>query len=317
MRKQTTMTNTGVEGPGGTRRPLIIGEALFDVYPDGTEVLGGAPFNVAWHLQPLGAQPQLVTRVGNDRRGATISQRMQGWGLDVGGVQTDPTHPTGRVSVVLGEAGPEFDIVADQAYDFLDATVDVTELVGGPPALIYHGSLITRHEKSAAAVHAYRSRTAAPVFLDVNLRAPWWSKESVAHSLLGARWAKLNSDELRQLSELSSDVTGNDLLEAAKHFRSDHALEAVVLTRGETGAAVVLEESIIEARPKAVISGGDTVGAGDAFSAACIAGILCGWPWRTTLDRAMDLAAVVCSLRGAICNDRNLYHRLLGDWTES
>ena len=50
-------------------RPLIFGEVLFDRFPDGSIVLGGAPFNIAWHLQAFKQSPLFISRVGDDPLG--------------------------------------------------------------------------------------------------------------------------------------------------------------------------------------------------------------------------------------------------------
>ena len=86
------------------KRPVIFGEVLFDRFPDGSTVLGGAPFNVAWNLKALGLDPLLVSRVGRDDLGADILAAMSEWGLDTAGVQTDAGHPTGTVEVTLEDA---------------------------------------------------------------------------------------------------------------------------------------------------------------------------------------------------------------------
>lgn len=80
-------------------RICLFGEVLFDHFPDGKQVLGGAPFNVAWHLQALGQAPLFISRVGTDPEGEQIRRSMDDWGMDLGGLQTDPALPTGRVSV--------------------------------------------------------------------------------------------------------------------------------------------------------------------------------------------------------------------------
>ena len=56
---------------------LVFGEALFDCFPGGEQVLGGAPFNVAWHLQALGDQPIFISRIGNDRLGIHFFVRLK------------------------------------------------------------------------------------------------------------------------------------------------------------------------------------------------------------------------------------------------
>ena len=82
-------------------QPLIFGEVLFDRFPDGSEVLGGAPFNVAWHLQGFGLRPRLISRIGEDRAGRRVVEAMDRWGLDTAGVQRDLRRPTGAVDIVF------------------------------------------------------------------------------------------------------------------------------------------------------------------------------------------------------------------------
>ncbi len=111
------------------QRPLIFGEVLFDVMPDGTRVLGGAPFNVAWHLEAFGLRPLMITRVGVDESGDEVLTAMASWGMDTSGVQRDDTYPTGRVEVDLDDGEPTFHILPDQAYDHLDCGLATSGLV--------------------------------------------------------------------------------------------------------------------------------------------------------------------------------------------
>jgi fructokinase len=295
-------------------RPVIVGEVLFDVYPDGTKVRGGAPFDVAWHLQALDLRPLLITRVGADALGMKILREMREWDMDVSGVQLDPQHPTGQVRVYTTGRDPTFDICENQSYDHLDPGVEVKALAGVTPCLIYHGTLITRSETSAEAVYAYRARTAAPVFLDVNLRSPWWSGASVSRALLGARWLKLNADELSALAGAPAACTKAELVRSARDLKDKHALELVVVTLSEAGAFMVWQDQLLEGRPSIMVCNGDNMGAGDAFSAALIAGLIQGCNPETTLNRALDLAAVMCTVRGAVSHDRGLYQRLVDEW---
>lgn len=297
-------------------RPVIVGEVLFDVFPDGGRQLGGAPFNVAWHLEALGFSPLLVTRIGTDPPGDRVVREMTNWGLDVRGVQRDPEHPTGEVQVRLENGEPSFEIAADQAYDYLSDELGLTALDDGQAALVYHGTLINRTEPSRRAVQGLRSRSEAPVFLDVNLRPPWWSVGAVKQSLFGARWVKLNLDELRRLSD-EPDGGGLEPLEAAQSFRETFALEAVIVTRGAGGAMLVLQDRVLDRQPPVVVRPRDTVGAGDAFSAVFIAGLVAGWEPEVCLGRALDLAALMCTVRGAVSHDRGLYSRVLSEWGEA
>ena len=82
-------------------RPVIFGEVLFDHFPDGSRVLGGAPFNVAWHLRGFGANPLVISAVGGDSEGREVLERMTSWDLATDGIQTDEEHPTGRVTASI------------------------------------------------------------------------------------------------------------------------------------------------------------------------------------------------------------------------
>ncbi len=120
-------------------RACIFGEVLFDHFPDGRRVLGGAPFNVAWNLAALGEDPLLLSRVGTDAEGDSVRVAMQVWGLDTCGVQKGPGEHTGQVRVRIEDGEPAYDIVRPVAWDAIEA-------VGSTPGcgLLYHGSLALR-----------------------------------------------------------------------------------------------------------------------------------------------------------------------------
>ncbi|MGD8910729.1 MAG: PfkB family carbohydrate kinase, partial [Chromatiales bacterium] len=120
-----------------SNRITVFGEVLFDCFPGGEKILGGAPFNVAWNLCAFGQRPWFVSRVGEDDEGRTIRQAMASWGMDTGGVQSDPQHATGQVQVSLDQGEPSYDIVDAVAYDFIEAG----ELDPQPCRMLYHGSL--------------------------------------------------------------------------------------------------------------------------------------------------------------------------------
>ena len=180
-----------------SKPPVIFGEALFDCFSDGTQVLGGAPFNVAWHLAAFGAEPVFVSSVGGDALGDRIERAMANRGMSKLGLQRNSFHGTGTVQVTLSEGEPSYDIVADRAYDHIDAAALPSLPSGG---LLYHGSLALRGEDSTAALRALREQTDAAVFVDVNLRDPWWDAQRVQAMIDGATWAKLNADELLLLA---------------------------------------------------------------------------------------------------------------------
>ena len=314
--RRRSLGNSDAVRSGLSGRPVVVGEVLFDHFPDGSQRLGGAPFNVAWHLEALRFEPLLLTRVGADPSGDRIVREMIEWGLDVSGVQRDAEHPTGQVRVRLDSGEPAFEIAGDQAYDYLQGDIDLKSLVGGSAALVYHGTLIGRSELSCRAVQTLRSRSEVPVFLDVNLRPPWWSEGTVKQLLFGASWVKLNLAELSLLSEPARGRP-NDPVAAAQRFRDTFALDAVIVTRGAQGALLVTRDRVVDRQPPAVVRPVDTVGAGDAFSAVLVAGLIAGWEPELSLARALDLSALICTVRGAVMDDREVYSGLLDEWREA
>jgi fructokinase len=288
-------------------RPIVFGEVLFDRFPDGSNVLGGAPFNVAWNLQALGLAPLFVSRVGRDDLGDEILAAMRAWGLDDAGVQVDEVHPTGTVEVTLEDGEPRFEIAAGRAYDFIAAE----SLPAVPDAgALYHGSLALRTEASRLALDRLRPRAAGPILMDVNLRDPWWNPDLVGRWMGAAHWVKLNEDELAHLVPEEKD-----LRRRAAHLLGQGALRGIVVTRGADGAYACGREGWThEPAPAVAARVVDTVGAGDAFSSVVILGLARGWPIATVLARAQEFAAGVVGLRGATTTDRKFYDAYRTDW---
>lgn len=297
---------------GTSARPVIFGEVLFDCFEDGGRVLGGAPFNVAWHLAGFGLAPLFVSRVGADELGERVLAAMAEWGLDVTGVQRDPLHPTGSVQVTLSGGQPEYRILPDQAYDYIDVDAASAALGGGRPALVYHGSLGTRNRVSRKTLEGLRA-SGAPAFVDINLRTPWWNRPGVDGLLRGARWVKLSDEELVVLAGPGTAESAG-LEAAARALRARYGCELLIVTQGDEGGVFVTADGGGRIAPAAVAELVDSVGAGDAFSAVTILGLLRGWDLPETFGRAAQFAAYVCGLRGATTHDRRFYEEPLREW---
>lgn len=299
-------------GGGGSARPVILGEVLFDQFSDGTTVLGGAPFNVAWHLQGFGLDPLFISRVGADALGDRVQEAMADWGMSLAGLQIDSHRPTGVVQVRLEGGQPHYSILPYQAYDFIEPTSALQAVANLDGRCLYHGSLIARHAISQSTLQALRAR-GLPVFLDINLRAPWWNLASVFNLLDGTRWLKLNDAELAVIrGGLLPDA---EIAPAAEGLRRSHGLELLAVTLGADGALIVTaEETLRVASPTVDVV--DTVGAGDAFSAVMLLGLWHNWPLPLTLSRAAEFAAAVCRQRGAIGNDRAVYAAHITRWSD-
>lgn len=281
--------------------PLIIfGEVLFDCFPTGDQVLGGAPFNVAWHLQALGDGPLFVSRIGNDDKGAQIVDAMTDWGMERMALQTDPIHPTGQVQVSFADGEPSYNITPNCAYDFIDQTA----LESAPAAgILYHGSLGVRNDISRETLSSLLKNIDCSVFLDVNLRPPWWSRQDVVEQLRQACWVKLNEHELRQLGFVAPMLE-----QAMTAMQSDFPVRHLIVTRGEQGAIVrTLNGEFHSVAPQSATQIVDTVGAGDAFCAMYIHGLIHQWPISDILSKAQQFASQVIGIRGATPNQPGFY----------
>lgn len=296
-------------------RPIIFGEILFDCFPDGHDVLGGAPFNVAWHLQGFGLSPLLISAVGEDAPGARIQAAMRDWGMDLTGLQTNQ-QPTGSVQVSFNDGEPAYDIVADRAWDAIDASQARASVEDLPVMLLYHGTLALRSHASRNALETLRDGLRLPTLVDVNLRPPWWQQEVVRGSLSQARWGKLNDHELRDASN-SEGLPEADLATMAQNLRARHGLDLLVVTEGAKGALLVTSTEVVQEAPPPVSEIVDTVGAGDAFSAVLVVGILQGWPLQLSLRRALHFAADIVAQRGATHADPALYQRHRQRWQDA
>lgn len=285
----------------------IFGEVLFDHFPDGSVVLGGAPFNVAWHLQAFKQNPCFISRIGEDETGAAVQAGMENWRMDLSGLQHDTEHPTGAVQVKIEQGEPSYLIMPEQAYDFIDADQLPANTTDG---LLYHGSLALRHSVSRQALARLKQNHRGKVFMDVNLREPWWDKTEVLAWVDEADWVKLNHLELRALRAGSTDFDA-----AMQEFLTKHRLQGLVVTRGEKGAvAINAVGEIATAEPVKALQVVDTVGAGDAFASVLMQGIHLDWPLQLTLERAQSFASGIVGRRGATVQDAGFYRSFVEGW---
>jgi fructokinase len=286
----------------------IFGEVLYDVFPDGQQVLGGAPFNVAWHAQAFGLAPHFISRVGNDAQGDRVIAAMRDWGMPLHGLQQDSVHPTGRVQVSLtADHEPAYDIVSGSAWDFIDSTLL-------PPCgdcrMLYHGTLALRNAVSRRALETLKRRAPGATFIDVNLRAPWWDPEGVIAQLAGVRWTKLNSHELELLAPVAPGTEG-----AIERFMERYAPELLIVTRGDAGAlALSGAGETVHVAPDRAHPVTDTVGAGDAFTAVVLLGLLRHWALPEIMQRAQAFASAIVGRRGATVDDMAFYQPFLDHW---
>ena len=295
-----------------SKTPIVIfGEVLFDCFQGSEPVLGGAPFNVAWHLHAFRTSPQIITAVGDDELGEKIKSAMHHWGMSTNFVQTKKEYETGVVNIEIKDNEPHYTIRENCAYDNID---NVTLPKWEEKAFLYHGSLATRNQKSKATLANLLEQQLFNRFIDVNLRTPWWNKAEVLSSIASAYFVKLNIDELCLLSDSSKDMPWLDL---AKSFKFDHDIKHLLITRGGDAASLIDDKNTVYTQPCPPDQGTlvDTVGAGDAYSSVVLLGIYERWSWPTTLERAQEFASYIVTQRGATSKDLDIYNAFRKRWS--
>lgn len=283
----------------------VFGEVLFDHFPDGQSVLGGAPFNVAWHLQAFGLAPFFISQVGQDEQGQKIVQAMRQWRMNEDGLAQSEHQVTGRVDIKIVNNEPEYDIISPSAWDFIPVAVTPMEC-----QMTYHGSLAMRHQHNRDSFRHLISNNKQRIFLDVNLRNPWWQLDEVLQMVARCDWLKLNIDELKLLfpSNLS-------LLKQLEQVIKHNQLQGVILTQGSEGAMLMTSDgNQYSVEPESSINIVDTVGAGDAFTSVIITGIIKNWPLATTIKRAQQFASKIVGQRGATVSDLSFYRSFTQQW---
>ncbi|MEN8213313.1 MAG: PfkB family carbohydrate kinase, partial [Pseudomonadota bacterium] len=225
---------------------------------------------------------------------------MQQWGMRSDALQLDPQRPTGRVSVSFNAGEPAYDIVPQVAYDAI-----VAEAVKCDCRLLYHGSLALREATSRSTAELIKAGKPDTVFVDVNLRSPWWQKEQLLEMVADADWVKLNGDELALLAPSADGAA----------FVAEHELQGLVLTHGADGAEIMTADGErILIRPEKAVPVIDTVGAGDAFASIMILGLDLDWPIEQTAQRAQAFASALVGKRGATVSDPAFYRPFIDAW---
>lgn len=277
-----------------------IGEALFDCFEDHAN-LGGAPLNATLVAHALGTdfqlRGQMVSRVGQDDLGRQIDETLQQRKVDTSTIQIDPTAPTGRVNVQLFNGQPEYDIIENVAWDYIEWNDRIAKIAHQAAGVTF-GTLAQRNPTSRETIWKFLETASSAIrFFDVNLRQKFFSTEILKTSCELANAVKLNKEELAVVSQhlqLNAADPGQHLLES-------YNLRAIVLTHGEKGTELItaagrFKGPVPNYTPE---EGSDPVGAGDACGATCLLGLILNWPPERIVNNANRVGAFVASRKGA------------------
>jgi fructokinase len=276
-----------------------LGELLWDIFHEGKQ-LGGAPANFAYMTNLLGDTGIVASRVGKDALGNEARQRLKNLGLQTSFLQGDADHPTGTVKVDVDPSGqPTFRIAETVAWDFLEWTLEWRSLAQQADAVCF-GSLAQRCPQSRDTIRAFLKamRPGTTRVFDVNLRQNFYSAKDLAESATLAEIIKVNHEELPVVAKLLGLPFLYDETRTAQWLRETYKSKLVCITRGARGSLVVSEDEISDHSGYRVYVS-DTVGAGDAYTAALVYHYLRHASLSTLNEAANQMGAWVASQTGA------------------
>jgi fructokinase len=300
---------------------LGVGELLWDVLPEGMR-LGGAPANFAVMAGRLGNHAAILSRIGRDELGRKAVERLDPLPADTSFIEVDPAHETGRVTVAFEGGQPHYTIQRPAAWDSLELSDRWVQLAERADAICF-GSLAQRSPQSRQTIQtlvAESSASCVRVF-DVNLRAPFYSGETIQESLELATVLKMSDTEAPELLELLGMPSLPGLPDQAEsapvrlHFTVERrglirlgadwlleefpTLQMVVVTRGARGSLLVTRDEW-HVHPGFPVRVADTIGAGDAFTAALVHYLLRGADLATLNEAGNRWGAWMVSQSGAM-----------------
>lgn len=291
-------------------RVVGLGEVLWDCF-DTERRPGGAPANVAFHAAQLGCEGIVCSRVGTDDDGDALVAFLQQQGLPTDWIQRDGQLPTGRVTVQLSEAGhPTYVIHEPVAWDALAFDERTAALMRTADAVCF-GTLAQRNAVSRETIHRCLTATAPHCLrvYDVNLRQQWYAREWVEASLRQCDCLKLNHEEVPVVASLLN-IPETEHREFCREIARRFAVSVVCITRGEEGCLLMRGEETADI-PGTPVTVADTVGAGDAFTAALLFALLHHWPLSQAGEWANAVGGLVASRPGAMPHLREELQRLI------
>lgn len=281
--------------PATPFKVICFGEILWDVFED-QSLPGGAPLNVAYHLAKMNCSAHIVSAVGADTPGALLLDEVFTWGLDTRHIRICKELPTGTVNVRLDAGIPVYTITENVAWDRI-GNVEAVASLQTPRAIVF-GSLAQRSKANRETLEQlFASAPGALRVFDVNLRPPWNDMDRVRELLSITDLLKVNEEEL--LALVRDSAPSVDIESSARTLADQYGCDSICVTLGAEGAAL-LRQGVWTRVAASPVEAVDTVGAGDAFLAALLAGL--GRDRREPRDaliRATQLAGYVATQAGA------------------
>lgn len=268
---------------------------LWDLLPLGN-VPGGAPMNVAVHLNNFGVDSQMISRIGHDNLGRSLLDFLNEMGVDSSLIQVDDNKQTSVVKVILKENNDvNYDILKNVAWDYIEYNENLKKVVKEANCLAF-GSLAARNETTRNTLLKLLPHAKMTAF-DVNLRPPFYNKKIIESLLIHTDILKINHEELQEIGNWYNNSTNEKVL--AETLKERFNLKMICLTRGKNGAILFTNNETIKTGGYSVRVK-DTVGSGDAFLAGILAKITEGKPLKEALKFACGAGSLVATYSGAV-----------------
>ncbi|WP_317129503.1 carbohydrate kinase family protein [Chryseobacterium candidae] len=276
---------------------VCFGEVLWDIFPESQMRIGGAPFNVAYHLFKMGLDVSVISSVGNDGPGHELLQKIKNWEIPTEDIQVSEEHPTSTVIATVDKNNEaHYDIVENVAWDFIEVTPENQKSVETADALVF-GTLATRNEKSKNALFQMLEISPYNVF-DINLRAPYYDIRTINDLLHKTQLAKFNKAELRLvLNFLKKEYKTEQ--DSIRYLQEKFGIPEIIISKGSKGALYTDGDNFY-LYPTIPVEVRDTVGSGDSFLAGFLSKrIGKGDSAHEIMAQAVSLGAFITSQEGA------------------
>ena len=286
------------------KKILSFGEIIWDVFPDGDAVIGGAPLNFAAHAVKCGARSYLFSAVGEDALGEKAIHVLQDLGVETDLVGKS-SLATGRCIVTLKNGSPSYEVCRPAAYDEIDFSQDAADFINQKSFDAFcFGTLAAQEPVSRQALQStLQSCSFGRIFCDVNLRPRCYDEDSVRLCFKSANLLKISEEEdpLLHAFPFYSALCPDGLeKQVSALFDAYPNLDLILYTKGENGSAIYEKSGTCVKIPPVKTQVVSTVGAGDSFGAAFLTAYLDGASIADAGALAARISAFVVSQKEAV-----------------
>ena len=276
---------------------ICFGEVLWDMLPEGPQP-GGAPLNVAYHLNKRGVKANIFSKIGNDLYGQQLSSLIHSWGIGRDFLQIDTKYPTSQVLAKMNGTEASYEIVFPVAWDFIERVNGSGPIINNSTYFIY-GSLASRSEFTRSTLFDLLENDCIKVF-DINLRPPFVSRDLLGTLLTKADIVKFNQAELEMVQSVFGGSFSNEVSQI-RFIQEKFSVPEIIVTKGEFGASYHKNQAVYHAWGNEV-KVHDTIGSGDSFLAAFIAGHFLNQEPQEIIKDAVAMGAFIATKKGG-CPD--------------